>query len=1318
MNQDPATITDNRIEGYPTLAALREAHGALLKQRRAAGETPELLARGEHFVQRGVATGALLDTSEDRRTAQSLLNYWANLLYRADRAPLDATLVEFDPLLAPTLPDALCPYLGLDAFSESSAERFFGRQELIAHLVERLREQRLVAIVGPSGSGKSSLVRAGLLPALQRVALPDSATWCLFPPIVPGSDPLESMQRALSAENQALDGNAGSAAGAVPLVLVVDQFEEVFTLCDDESNRQAFIAQLLALVGVPEPQHRVILTMRSDFETFIARIPELQPLFEHGRVQVTPLSAAELREAIEAPAAQVGLKFEPGVVDLLLQDILGEPAGLPLLQFTLLKLWEQRERNRVTRAAYERVGGGRQALARSADALYASLIPEEQVTARRILLRMVRPGEGLEITSSRVRRTALLLGGEDPGRVERVLGRLVDARLVRLTLGETANDDQVEVAHEALVRNWPTLVEWLEQEKVAIAARRRLESRAAEWVRLGRSEAGLLDEVEWREAERWLQSAEAQYLGYDPVLPLLVAASRAATERARAEQEAARQRELETARALAGEQERRAEIEARSARRLRWIAMWLAIMIGVSIILALAAFVQRNTAVTESKARATAAAQAVTAAAQAESERDVARSAQSKSLSLGYAGESLSELDSRPERALLLALAAVPTSTTTYPPVVTRALYSAYKDGRIRRVLRGHAKSVFSVAWSPDGRRAVTGSADGSARIWDVATGRMLLTLSGHSNTVRTVAWNPNGRFVLTGSLDKTARIWDAETGMSTLTLEGHSDSIIGVAWSLDGSEALTGSDDGSVNVWNARTGILIVSLRSPDKIVPVRSVAWSAKEDQVLAGYDDGTLRLWDISTGSVVRSMQAHGRTVLSIALSPDGKQVLTGGDDFTARIWDLATGVQLKDFKGHTYYIYSAVWSPDGSKILTASADTTARIWDVTTSTTLQVLKGHQGWIFSAAWSPDGRTLITGSEDTTARIWRAASEAVTRMFERNENTIRAVAWSPDGRQIVAGSGTEARIWDVVSGTQSQVLSGHRDLVVAVAWSPNKSKVITGSTDGTARIWDALTGNELWEFPGSQNEVNAVAWSSNGQFIAVASTEVHILDAVSGTELHTLDDHSETVYAVAWSPDGRFIATGSADEKARIWEAASGELVRTLTGHVSWVSTVAWSPDSTKLLTGSADGTARIWDASTGTALHVLKGHEGWVYSVTWSPDGQSVATSSADATARIWDAENEAELQAVRNNGGQILSIAWSPDGQQLLTGNEDRAVRILLVGKQLILADVTRRVCDLFVNQEINDLMPNWRGCETEIAKVQTDLKTYDALQSKN
>jgi len=608
---DPTAGTSAR---FPSLPALRTAHAELLQRRRLGEDPPEFPAAVRAFIRQGRATGAILDDEAERLAAQNLLDFWANRLVRADLEPPEATLAEFDPTLAPELPDDPCPYRGLDAFHPTDRPFFFGRQRLLEQLLNHLRKDRLLAVSGSSGSGKSSLVLAGLAPALQAGALPGSEAWRYVPPLTPGSDPLASLARAVARSAPREAAETGSSASqpsstlvdgaaeqflqnpdqlsrllsdppGVPAVVVVDQFEELFTLCRDEAMRQAFVANLLSLLDVPDAGNIVVLTMRTDFVDNVARLPALQERFEQAAVRVTPLSAGELREAITGPAVAVGLKFEEGVVDALVHDILGEPAGLPLLQFTLLKLWERRERNRVTWEAYRRLGGGRLALANSADEFYDNLIPEEQVTCKRILLRLVRPGEGLEVTSNRVRRQSLYGAGEARDRVDRVLDKLIAARLIRQTAGDTPADAQVEVAHEALVRNWPRLVAWLDEERVRLRARLQLTASAEQWARLNRDPSGLLRGALLEEALKFTDLTELE--------ATFVQTSQTEAQRRAQEREVARQRELDQAHALAEEQRLRAEVEtkraeeqARSASRLRrLVAALIAIFIVAGIIL-------------------------------------------------------------------------------------------------------------------------------------------------------------------------------------------------------------------------------------------------------------------------------------------------------------------------------------------------------------------------------------------------------------------------------------------------------------------------------------------------------------------------------------------------------------------------------------------------------------------------------------------------------------------------------------------------------------------------------------------------------------
>lgn len=546
---------------YSSIAAMREAHGELLARRDNQQDAPEFLDDVQIFITQGQATGVLLDNHLDRRIAQSMLGYWGNVLYRHEREISEIILAEFDPMTSPEILDELCPYVGLEAFQEKDKPNFFGRSQLIDRLSDHLKENRLLAVIGPSGSGKSSVVLGGLVPALKEGAVSDSSNWRYYPRLVPGSKPLENLAQLISsydgrddftAEDLKTDSNClhrlVSGGNALPALFIIDQFEEIFTLVGDDKARLAFVDNFLRLVDAPEPKHIVILTMRTDFESHITRIPALEERFENNSVRVTPLNARELRDAIEKPAEMIGLKFDEKIVDELLKDILGEPAALPLLQFCLLKLWEKRERNRITWEAYRTLGSGRTALANSADALYKNLIPEEQDVARHIFMRLVRPGEQLEVTSNRIPLKTLCQIGLAQDRIKRVLNKLVKSRLLRISQGIKPDDAQVEVAHEALVRNWPTLLNWIEDEREVIRGRFRVTEAAELWLQRGRDASVLLRGRVLAEALRRKDFGDLE--------TAFLKASVAAEEHSAAEKEAQRQKELEQARKRAKLQQR------------------------------------------------------------------------------------------------------------------------------------------------------------------------------------------------------------------------------------------------------------------------------------------------------------------------------------------------------------------------------------------------------------------------------------------------------------------------------------------------------------------------------------------------------------------------------------------------------------------------------------------------------------------------------------------------------------------------------------------------------------------------------------------
>lgn len=579
-------IPDDDTIPFMSFTSFRDTHRELLKQRREEkkendAETKDFWREVQVFLKRGQAAGAFLDEDEDRSAAQNLLDYWETQLFHAGQEVPEPLLAEFNAMLQPEIPDDRCPYIGLNAFDDTKQHLFYGRDKLIGEMLNQVLVSRLVTAIGPSGSGKSSVVLAGLLPKLKAGELPGSAIWNYYPDIVPGSAPLIALARLLKpddveASDWLLDTTRKlrqdpttltqlvESQSTEPAVIVIDQFEETFTLCHDEEERNAFLENLLNTVRTRDIRHVVILTMRVDYESYLTKVPLFHSLVEQGQVRVTAMNAAELHDAIEQPAEAIGLKFEDGLVDTLVREIIGEPAALPLLQFALLQLWDNRERNRVTWETYRRLGGVMTALANTADNLYNNLIPEDQVTAKRILLNLVRPSEGLEFTRRRVPRRLIYHAGEAHDRVDRVLDKLIASRLIRSTPGQTEDDEQLEVAHEALVRNWPRLVEWLEEERIRLRHRLRLTDQAEQWDSLDRDDDALLRGALLQEA--------LQFEDLTPLETEFVKASREALRREEEEKELARQRELEQARALAAEQSRLAKAEAQRAEEQRQLA--------------------------------------------------------------------------------------------------------------------------------------------------------------------------------------------------------------------------------------------------------------------------------------------------------------------------------------------------------------------------------------------------------------------------------------------------------------------------------------------------------------------------------------------------------------------------------------------------------------------------------------------------------------------------------------------------------------------------------------------------------------------------
>jgi WD40 repeat protein len=1068
------------------------------------------------------------------------------------------------PAQSPERAALICPYRGLQAFREEDAAFFFGRKAFADQLLEFTLGKDLVAVVGPSGSGKSSVVQAGLLPLLRRQR-PPANTWDAVS-FTPGKDPFHRLASALIAllepdkdevarlaEAEQLGANfvGGKTSieavvsrvieksnGTGRLLLVADQFEELFTLTPEPSRRHFAQALLRALGNAP---FTLMIALRADFYSQIITVDRgLTDRLAPAQVNIGALTRDELRESITAPARLVGLEFEPGLVERILTDVGSEPGRLPLLEFALTELWQRRAGSQLTNRAYNEIGGATGALAQRAEAEFARLTPEEQTAARRLfsrLVRVARPEEAGEDT----RQHADLSDADTIAK--RVAESLADARLL-VTSGETnvAAAEQpaedvperkgtfsVEVAHEALIRNWERLRVWLNEDREFLLWRQRLQVQVAEW-RGQKQDAGyLLRGTPLSEAERWLLGRPQDLTDAEQQL---IRESIALRERERKEEEERRQAEVENAKQMKEAAEARAEAERRRAMVLRRSALALASLLLLA--LGSVGFALWH--------------------------RAVARARELVSASV------LSE-ETDPEIAVLIAAQAMAATSPWGRKVLPEAeeqLHHAVLLSHVRATF-SHTDAVTSVVWSPDGKRLATGSDDNTAKVWDAQTGKELLTLRGRSDAVMSVAWSPDGKRLATASDDKMVKVWDAETGKELLTLSGHNDSVCSVVWSPDGKRLATGSYDTTAKVWDAESGRELLTLSRHSGCV--RGVAWSPDGKRLATGSWDHTAKVWDAGTGKELRTLIGHSDHVTSVAWSPDGKRLVTGSGDSTAKVWDAEAGKVLLTLVGHTDHIEAVAWSPDGERLATASVDRAAIVWDAGSGRASLTLRGHSTTIMAVAWSPDGKRLATGSADHTAKVWDPGSDRELLALKDGSPIMMSVAWSPDGRRLATGSadfednnpenprasfGNGTKEWDAVSGELLRAFD-HDDDVWSVAWSRDGKRLATGGWGDMAKVWDAQTGHRL-----------GCLQASNGSRPWVTS--------------------------VAWSPDGRRLATGSLGMVAKLWDAESGEEVLELDRRSGLPRDVTWSPDGTRLATEGPAKSAKVWDAGTGKPFLTL--------------------------------------------------------------------------------------------------------------------------------
>ena len=590
----------------------------------------------------------------------------------------------------------------------------------------------------------------------------------------------------------------------------------------------------------------------------------------------------------------------------------------------------------------------------------------------------------------------------------------------------------------------------------------------------------------------------------------------------------------------------------------------------------------------------------------------------------------------------------------------------------------GHSLGINSVAFSPDGRRIVSGSDDASVRVWDAGTGEQVSQLEGHSKSVTSVTFSPDGQFIASGSSDNTVRIWDAGSGqfLRLLARQG-SPNPVGSTARTKGSttelEELTARIEARANRSAASfiSSIEGFTARLQGGRWGVNSVAFSPDCQRIVTGSDDKIVRIWDVASGHQIALLVGHSDCVHSVAFSPDGRRIVSGSGenldsiDHSVRVWDSGTGEQIAELK-HDHRVTSVAFSPDGRSIASGSYNVVL-VWDVDTGNQQSRLEGHRLEVGSLAFSPDGQRIVSGSDDKSVRVWDVERGEQIAQLEGHIRQVRSVAFSLDGRRIASGSrDNTVRVWDSESEGSNIQLEGHSSVVASVAFSPDGERILSASDDCTVRVWSAESGEQCKKLDVLHSDFYCAAFSPDGTRIACVSSGKTVLvwNPNDGERCVQLDGHTGGVLSVAFSPDGRRIASGSADESVRVWDAESGEQLVHLSGHLRQVNSVSFSPDGRLIVSGSGDGawtdnTVRVWDADTGEERLKLKGHADRVTCVVFSSNGRRIASGSADGSVRVWDAESGEQLSQLNGHDRQVNSVSFSPDGGLIVSDSGDGA-----------------------------------------------------------
>ncbi|PIE33287.1 hypothetical protein CSA56_12525 [candidate division KSB3 bacterium] len=1132
------------------------------------------------------------------------------------------------------------PYKGLETFGEDDSGQFFGRAQIVQTLWETFTEiqqvshsrpvvQRFMTILGPSGSGKSSLIQAGLLPILRERPLPNRAASRVVL-ITTGPHPIGSLARALAdllyrstehdGQLQPLasprevakilkqpnkDGEYDGLKQIItmlpdsasrPFVLAIDQGGEIYSQCQDRVERYQFIRNILSASAGTELPISVVMTLRSDFLEQTQSIPDFNNAIVRNSVLVPVMNRTDLREVIELPAQRAGYRFSPEIVDQLIAETEGYIGALPLLEFTLTLLWEDIVQGIPPEDALKRIGGVGGALADRAEKLYSTLEPGDRRIARKVFIDLVCPGEVRNCyTRKRLLLSDIATYSDYKEQVLRIVRTFSEShtRLVTLSV-DSGGNTTAEITHEALIIRWGRLRSWLEIDREFHTWRKDLAVAIRQWEHSERDDGALLHGILLAKAQEWLEKRP-----YDLSTP--------EQEYIRKSQEAFHREEERWKRLY--ERERLTSLDAyhSSSRALFAAHDELGALIAA--------------------------------------------------LKAGKIAQQL-ELSEKTKRPIVAVLRDI--------------VYGIHESNR----LEGHNSPVESMNFSSDNTLLATGSYDGTIKLWKITDGTLILTLHAHSDIIRHVCFSPDGSLLASTGDDARIRLWNVEDGTEVATLIGHTKRVYSLCFHPDGGSLFSGGEDTTIRLWNLSAQRELARLDGHEG--SVFCLACRLDGLMLASGGDDMTIKLWNIEHLQEMMSLPGHQHTVRALAFHPKENVLASGSDDRTVKLWNLSNGKTYHTLRGHVESINSVTFSPDGSLLASGSSDKTLKLWNVSERSELASFATHQDEVLDVKFSSDGTVLASGSWDTTVKLWKRHEQLKITILRGSYGHINTVCFHPT-EPILASGGRDDRIiiWDYSEGRKIAMLSGHSDVIQSLAVSPDGRLLASGSEDHSIKLWDVKDGRLLRTFSGHTDTVLSVAFSPDSCFLASGSADctIKLWNIDRGRELFTCTGHTEAVWSVAFHPQKSFLVSGGGgkDNSIRFWNMEDG-LQTHLIQVPNWPPAksgikLAFSPDGKCLASGSNErGAIILWDAETFNKQKTLLQHTQTILSLAFSPDSALLASGSKDNTVKIFDVATGREITTLRNHSNDVRHVTFSPDGRLLASGGLDNTIRLWNVVEQ--------------------------------------------------